>query len=46
MQTISEKVTETVKPVVASAIQKTTPVVTAAIEGAISVLERIDPEAK
>lgn len=46
MQTITEKVTETVKPVINTAIQKTTPALTSVIEGAISVVERIDPEAK
>jgi len=46
MQTITEKVTSTVKPVIESAISCGTPVLTAAVEGAISAVERIDPEAK
>lgn len=46
MQTIKDKVTSTVKPVIESAIERGTPVLTAAVEGAISVVERFDPEAK
>ena len=40
MQTVSE----TVKPMLEKAVEKTTPVLTSAIEGAISVVERIDPQ--
>ena len=38
--------TSTVKPVIDTVIEKGTPVVTSAIAGAISVVERIDPDAK
>ena len=38
--------TSTGKAVIESAIERGTPVLTAAVEGAISVAERIDPEAK
>lgn len=46
MQTIQDKVTSTGKAVIDSAIERGTPVLTAAVQGAISVAERIDPEAK
>ena len=39
------KVTETVAPVINSAIERTTPVVTSTIESAIGLVERIDPDA-
>ena len=45
IESISSKVTETVKPVLASAVEKTTPLLTRAIEGTISAVERIDPDA-
>ena len=48
MQTITEvrdRVTETVKPMLNTAVEKTAPVLTSAIEHAIGVAERIDPEA-
>ena len=49
MQTITEvrdRVTETVKPMLNTAVEKTAPVLTSAIERAIGVAERIDPEAQ
>lgn len=48
MQTISEvrdRVTANAKPILDTAIEKTGPVLTSAIERAIGVVERIDPEA-
>jgi len=44
--TIKEKVTSTVKPVIESAITRGTDAATAAVEGAIALHERIDPEAR
>ena len=47
MQTITEvreRVTENAKPLINSAIEKTGPVLTSAIERAINVFERIDPD--
>jgi len=46
MQTIKDTVTSTVKPVIESAIEKGAPVLTSAMETAISAVERIDPEAQ
>ena len=46
MQSIKDTVTSTVKPVIDTAIQKGAPVLTQAIEGAISLAERIDPDAR
>ena len=48
MQTITEvrdRVTANAKPLLNSAIEKTGPVLTSAIQRAIGVVERIDPEA-
>ena len=45
MQTTINTITETVKPVLAKAVEKTTPVLTSAIEGAITLVERLDPTA-
>ena len=48
MQTISEvrdRVTANAKPLLNTAIEKTGPVLTSAIQRAIGVVERIDPEA-
>ena len=42
MQTISEKVTSTVGPV----IERTAETAARVVEGTISVVERLDPEAK
>jgi hypothetical protein len=42
MQTINQ-ITETVRPVFTKAVERTTPVLTSAIEGAITLVERIDP---
>ena len=44
MQTINN-ITETVRPVFTKAVERTTPVLTSAIEGAITFVERIDPTA-
>lgn len=46
MQSIKDTVTSTVKPVIDTAIQKGAPVLTQAIEGAIGMAERIDPDAR
>ena len=44
MQTINN-ITETVRPVFTKAVERTTPVLTSAIEGAITFVERLDPTA-
>ena len=41
---VSERITETVKPVLTSAIEKTAPILTSAIEKTIGSVERIDPD--
>ncbi len=42
---VSTQVVETVTPVINTCIEKTSPVIASAISGAISVVERIDPDA-
>lgn len=41
---MQQKIIETVKPVLATAIEKTTPLLTTAIEKTIGVVEKIDPD--
>ena len=42
---VRDQVVDTVGPVLNKAIEKTTPVLTTAISGAIGVVERMDPDA-